>query len=91
MGTILFARITRMWLYRHVENAQPNSRDYCSVAKYVSEKGDVFKAEFEEILANEIVSTASLHRFFYSTDNTFPKLTAFKTHRNKWCSCVTKG
>jgi hypothetical protein len=61
------------------------------VAKFLSTKDDAFRQEFEELLANDSASTASLHRFLSSNNDMFPGLTSFKSHRNKWCSCGSKG
>jgi hypothetical protein len=74
-----------------MEKTPPNARGYCSVANFLTSKDEEFRKEFEELLANDSASTASLHRFLWSNDNTFPKLTTFKSHRNKWCSCGSKG
>jgi hypothetical protein len=67
-----------------------NARGYCSVASWLSEKDELFCQEFNSLLANDSASTASLHRFLLGKDENFPKLTAFKSHRNNWCSCGSK-
>jgi hypothetical protein len=74
-----------------VERTPPNAKGYCSIANYLTGKDETFVKEFEEILANDSVSTASLHRFFFTNTDMFPGLTSFKSHRNKWCSCGSKG
>jgi len=74
-----------------VERTHPNAKGFCSVANWLTTKDDQFKEEFEELLSNDGVSTASLHRFFSDNTDTFPGLTSFKSHRNKWCSCGSKG
>lgn len=81
-----------MWLTMGVEERiPPNSKGYCSVANFLSQKDEQWVAEFEETLAIDSASSASLHRFFCNNQAFFPGLTAFKTHRNKWCSCGNKG
>jgi hypothetical protein len=74
-----------------VERTPPNARNYCSVANWLSDKDDELRKDFDLLLANDSASTASLHRFLYGKDEKFPKITAFKSHRNKWCSCGSKG
>jgi hypothetical protein len=74
-----------------VERTPPNAKGYCSIANYLSSKDEVFVQEFEELLANDFASTASLYRFFSTNADMFPGLTSFKSHRNKWCSCGSKG
>jgi hypothetical protein len=69
----------------------PNSKGYCSMANWLSKKDEQFKEEFEELLANDSASTASLYRFLADNADMFPGLTSFKSHRNKWCSCGSKG
>lgn len=74
-----------------METTRPNARGYCSVANWLLDKDEDYKKEFGELLKDQYLSTATLHRFFTSNSINFPGLTSFKTHRNKWCSCVPKG
>ena len=79
-----------MCLDMHVEKTSPNSKGYCSVAKWLSDKDEQYKKEFDELIANDSASTAALHRFFCDNSDFPIGLTSFKTHRNGWCSCGIK-
>lgn len=62
-------------------------KPFCSYAKWVAEKDEKTKAEFDAFLKNTTASTASIHRFLQQEYDAPFGLTAFKFHRNKWCVC----
>lgn len=69
------------------EKVYPFRKGSCSMDRWLASKDEQLKQDISELLSSP-ASTASLHRFLLSKfDDLDVGLTAFKSHRNKWCSC----
>jgi hypothetical protein len=64
-----------------------NRKHYCLLGTWVQQQEEPLKSDIIELLASG-ASTASLHRFFNQKfEDLNCGLTAFKSHRKRWCSC----
>jgi hypothetical protein len=65
-----------------------SAKGSCSVREWLSKQNEQMVAEFKEVLATD-TSTMALHRFLCSQNIGIDfGLTAFRSHRNQWCSCL---
>jgi hypothetical protein len=68
--------------------AGASSRGRCAVGAWLKQQDPEFIIDFKDILDVD-ESTMALYRFLADKFDDLPfKLTTFRLHRNRWCSCL---